>query len=272
MSAPTPSPASTRSEFSSYTDVDWENWEPRDRATLLFVMDAGRLLLIRKKRGLGAGKITGPGGHIEPGESPAEAAVRELEEELEAARAARATAEAGVATATAEATGIVDAARVDATALRDAAEVEIRRAAEDARNQMMVEISELEHCRDDVLEQVEVTAAHLVAHRTRLHRAVADLSALVDGVEDRPEGVGFSEVSNVATSEAGMQAATVLRPTARPDARSRSDAVIERTSSEPSLPEPDWAGEVEATEVVRPLRLGNAGMAAWASVQALPGR
>ncbi len=190
-------------------------------------------------------------------EERATLAERQLEEELEAARAARATAEAGVATATAEATGIVDAARVDATALRDAAEVEIRRAAEDARNQMMTEISELEHCRDDVLEQVEVTAAHLVAHRTRLQRALADLSALVDGIEDRPEGVGFSEVSNVATPEAGMQAATVLRPTARPDARSRSDAVIERTSSESSLPEPDWAGEVQVTEVVRPIRPGN---------------
>jgi 8-oxo-dGTP diphosphatase len=82
MSGPTPSPVSTRSEFSSYADVDWENWEPRDRATLLFVMDAGRLLLIRKKRGLGAGKINGPGGRIEPGESPAECALRELEEEV----------------------------------------------------------------------------------------------------------------------------------------------------------------------------------------------
>jgi len=192
-------------------------------------------------------------------EERATLAERQLEEELEAARAARATAEASVVTANAEATDIVAAARVKATALRDAAEVEIRRAAEDARSQMLLEISELEHRRDGVLEQVEVTAAHLVAHRTRLQRAVADLSALVDGVEDRPEGVGLGEASNAATSEAGIQAATVVRPTARPDTKSRNDVVIERASSEPSLPAPDWAAEVQATEVVRPIRPGNTG-------------
>jgi 8-oxo-dGTP diphosphatase len=63
-------------------DIDWESWEPVDRATLLFVVRDDEVLLIRKKRGLGAGKINGPGGRIEPGESPAECAVRETEEEL----------------------------------------------------------------------------------------------------------------------------------------------------------------------------------------------
>jgi 8-oxo-dGTP diphosphatase len=52
------------------------------RATLLFIFQGDRVLLIRKKRGLGAGKINGPGGKIDPGESPAECAVREAEEEL----------------------------------------------------------------------------------------------------------------------------------------------------------------------------------------------
>ncbi|MEM7395504.1 MAG: 8-oxo-dGTP diphosphatase, partial [Verrucomicrobiota bacterium] len=42
----------------------------------------GRILLIHKKRGLGAGKINGPGGRLEPGEKPHECAVREVEEEL----------------------------------------------------------------------------------------------------------------------------------------------------------------------------------------------
>ncbi len=63
-------------------DVDWSCWEPVDRATLLFVMRAGEILLIRKKRGLGAGKVNGPGGRIEPAETPVEAAVREVREEL----------------------------------------------------------------------------------------------------------------------------------------------------------------------------------------------
>ncbi len=70
-------------EVTRIEDIDWERWTPTSRATLVFVISGGRVLLIRKKRGLGEGKITGPGGHIEPGESPAEAAVRELEEELE---------------------------------------------------------------------------------------------------------------------------------------------------------------------------------------------
>jgi len=62
--------------------IDWARWEPRDRATLLFVVQAGRVLLIHKKKGLGAGKINGPGGRLEPGETPRACAVREVQEEL----------------------------------------------------------------------------------------------------------------------------------------------------------------------------------------------
>jgi 8-oxo-dGTP diphosphatase len=60
----------------------WLRWEPNDRATLVFVIRDGEILLIRKKRGLGAGKINGPGGRTEPGESVLECACREFEEEL----------------------------------------------------------------------------------------------------------------------------------------------------------------------------------------------
>lgn len=62
--------------------IDWERWTPKDTATLLFVIQQGRALLIRKKRGLGAGKINAPGGRLEPGETPMDAAVREVREEL----------------------------------------------------------------------------------------------------------------------------------------------------------------------------------------------
>ena len=62
--------------------TDWPTWQPTDVATLVFVVHDGRILLIRKKRGLGAGKINGPGGRLEPGESIEECAVRELREEL----------------------------------------------------------------------------------------------------------------------------------------------------------------------------------------------
>lgn len=60
----------------------WTDWIPRERANLCFIVKDGRILLIRKKRGLGAGKINGPGGKIEPGESALDAAIRETQEEI----------------------------------------------------------------------------------------------------------------------------------------------------------------------------------------------
>ncbi|GAB4514976.1 MAG: hypothetical protein Tsb0020_33560 [Haliangiales bacterium] len=62
--------------------ADWRGWRPDDRATVVFVRRPGELLLIRKLRGLGAGKINGPGGKLEPGESALACAIREVEEEL----------------------------------------------------------------------------------------------------------------------------------------------------------------------------------------------
>ena len=63
-------------------EMDWTTWVPRERANLCFIVSAGRVLLIRKKRGLGAGKINGPGGKIEPGETALESAIRETQEEV----------------------------------------------------------------------------------------------------------------------------------------------------------------------------------------------
>lgn len=60
----------------------WAGWTAVHRATLCFVVEEGRVLLIRKKRGLGAGKINGPGGKVDAGETAAECAARETEEEL----------------------------------------------------------------------------------------------------------------------------------------------------------------------------------------------
>jgi 8-oxo-dGTP diphosphatase len=65
-----------------FEEIDWANWQPVERATLLFVLRDGQLLLIHKKRGLGAGKINGPGGRIDPGETAEQCAVREVQEEL----------------------------------------------------------------------------------------------------------------------------------------------------------------------------------------------
>ena len=68
--------------FGSVREIAWDAWQPHDVATLSFVIQRGQVLLIRKLRGLGAGKINAPGGRLEPGESPAEAAVRESLEEV----------------------------------------------------------------------------------------------------------------------------------------------------------------------------------------------
>lgn len=62
--------------------VDWATWSPEIPATLMFIVRDGQILLIEKKRGIGAGKINGPGGKIDPGESPLQAVIRETEEEL----------------------------------------------------------------------------------------------------------------------------------------------------------------------------------------------
>ena len=68
--------------MNSVSDIDWTTWIPQQRATLLFVIQTGKVLLIHKKRGLGAGNINGPGGRIEPGETALQAGIREVQEEL----------------------------------------------------------------------------------------------------------------------------------------------------------------------------------------------
>lgn len=68
--------------MNSLTDLDWDNWQARDPATLVFVFEGDQILLINKKTGLGKGKVNGPGGKVDPGESPEVCAVRECQEEL----------------------------------------------------------------------------------------------------------------------------------------------------------------------------------------------
>lgn len=62
--------------------MDWINWVPLERANLCFICQDDHVLLIRKKRGLGAGKVNAPGGKIEAGETPLAAVIRETEEEI----------------------------------------------------------------------------------------------------------------------------------------------------------------------------------------------
>lgn len=61
--------------------MNWETWKPTEQASLLFLFRGEEVLLIHKKRGLGQGKINAPGGRVEPGETFAQAAIRETWEE-----------------------------------------------------------------------------------------------------------------------------------------------------------------------------------------------
>lgn len=73
---------STVPEHMQVSNVNWQDWQPDHVCTLMFVRQDDEVLLIRKKRGLGAGKINGPGGKVDPGENPIQCAIRETEEEL----------------------------------------------------------------------------------------------------------------------------------------------------------------------------------------------
>ena len=68
--------------MNSLADLDWNTWEAKDPATLVFVVRGNEILLIEKKTGLGKGKINGPGGKVDRGETPEACAVRECREEL----------------------------------------------------------------------------------------------------------------------------------------------------------------------------------------------
>jgi len=167
----------------------------------------------------------------------------QLAEEFEATRAARATAEAGIAKAVAEAAKLVGAAQSDAVALREAAEIEIRHAAEEARGRVLIEIAKLEQQRDALADQVDVTAAHLSAHRTRLIRVVDDFSNLISGIEDRPEGL-----ENLT---ADIQPQSDSLNSFRSSDRNPGIDNPELTSD---LAEPTWASDPNPKSVVRPIR------------------
>lgn len=63
-------------------DINWNIWKADQFAVITYIFSNDSVLLIHKKRGLGAGKVNAPGGHIEAGETELEAAVRETEEEV----------------------------------------------------------------------------------------------------------------------------------------------------------------------------------------------
>jgi 8-oxo-dGTP diphosphatase len=83
--------------WTAHADVDVAESVPsesfaseRDEATICYPLrgdvpldDDDELLMIRKRRGLGADLYNGPGGKVEPGETPRESAIRETKEETD---------------------------------------------------------------------------------------------------------------------------------------------------------------------------------------------
>lgn len=59
----------------------WRGFSTKRHYTNAFVVQDNKILLGMKKRGWGQGKYNGFGGKVDPGETPLEAAKRELEEE-----------------------------------------------------------------------------------------------------------------------------------------------------------------------------------------------
>jgi len=70
--------------MNSYDHIDWDSWQPDERAVIVYITDkkSQKLLLIIKKKGLGEGKVNAPGGRLEDGETFAEAGIRECQEEV----------------------------------------------------------------------------------------------------------------------------------------------------------------------------------------------
>ncbi|KIJ14601.1 hypothetical protein PAXINDRAFT_169741 [Paxillus involutus ATCC 200175] len=63
------------------SEHEWRTFERRRLYTNAFVISGNKLLLGMKKRGFGVGLYNGFGGKVDPGETPAQAAARELQEE-----------------------------------------------------------------------------------------------------------------------------------------------------------------------------------------------
>lgn len=69
-------------KLSDNSRTDWDSWEPAIKATLMFITRGDEVLLIEKLTGIGKGKVNGPGGKIDPGETAEQAIIRECQEEL----------------------------------------------------------------------------------------------------------------------------------------------------------------------------------------------
>jgi 8-oxo-dGTP diphosphatase len=63
-------------------DADWWDRQAMREGALVHPVRDGEMLFIHKKRGVGAGNLVGPGGKLEGEETPSEAGIREVREEV----------------------------------------------------------------------------------------------------------------------------------------------------------------------------------------------
>ncbi len=135
----------------------------------------------------------------------ADMAEARLEAELGPAREARTETEAALVDAEAESDRIRQEATSEAGRIRDAAEVELRKAVEDRRQQLITETEELLRARDAARDDIDMDQQHVRAYCDRILAAVADLTRLAESMGTRsPEQVdALGETDHVAQKDSG---------------------------------------------------------------------
>jgi len=135
----------------------------------------------------------------------ADMAEARLEAELGPAREARTETEAALVDAEAESDRIRQEATSEAGRIRDAAEVELRKAVEDRRQQLITETEELLRARDAARDDIDMDQQHVRAYCDRILAAVADLTRLAESMGTRsPEQVdALGETDHVVQKDSG---------------------------------------------------------------------
>jgi F0F1-type ATP synthase membrane subunit b/b' len=122
-----------------------------------------------------------------------------LEAELEPAREARTEAEGELSAAGAESRQIRAEAEEEAERIREAAEVEIRKAVDDGRRELIAETRDLVMARDAARDDMDMDERQVLAHRDRILSAVSDLTRLAEslGAGTREQGAESGDTTRV---------------------------------------------------------------------------
>ncbi len=129
----------------------------------------------------------------------ADMAEARLEAELEPAREARTEAEGELSAAGAESRQIRAEAEEEAERIREAAEVELRKAVDDGRRELLAETRDLIMARDAARDDMDMDERQVLAHRDRILSAVFDLTRLAEslGAGTREQGAESGDTTRV---------------------------------------------------------------------------